>query len=109
MMVCAPRRAWCAAPYREYARSHPWLPRDLLLTLHTNGRHREKHSSWLLWVVMQRAGAVGGKGDHLEHGWLASEDPDDQQRGGELGTAGTGYLLVKPTWIDGHPMAVKLA
>jgi alanine dehydrogenase len=26
----------------------------------------------------------------------------------ELGAAGTGHLLVKPAWIDGHPMAVKL-
>ena len=26
----------------------------------------------------------------------------------ELGASGTGHLLVKPAWIDGHPMAVKL-
>jgi alanine dehydrogenase len=26
----------------------------------------------------------------------------------ELGAAGAGHLLVKPAWIDGHPMAVKL-
>lgn len=26
----------------------------------------------------------------------------------ELGAAGTGHLLVKPAWIDGQPMAVKL-